>query len=138
MKAISVRQPWAKLIIQNEKTVEIRKLHTNYRGPLLIHAAVIVGKTEFIKANVDPNSREMYEQKAIIGIVDLKDVLSLTAALWEELREKHLLPGKWSRDEYKYAWILENPRPIKPIPYIGLPAIFSVKENVATQILKSL
>ena len=138
MKAISVKQPWAKLIIQNEKTVEIKKKYTDYRGPLLIQAAVIVGKVEFVKANVDPNSRGTYDQKAIIGIVDLKDIVKLTADLWEELRDKHLLPGEWSREEHKFAWILENPRPIKPIPYIGLPAIFSINEKVATQILKSL
>lgn len=99
MKAISVRQPWASLIIQNKKTVEIRKSQTNYRGPLLIHAAGILGKSEFMKANVDPNSIGLYEQKAIIGIVDLKDVVPLTNTLWEELREKHLLPGKWFRED---------------------------------------
>ena len=36
MKALSVDQPWASLIARGEKTIEIRKWTTTYRGPLLI------------------------------------------------------------------------------------------------------
>jgi ASCH domain len=39
MKALSVRQPWAWLIIAGHKDVENRSWTTTYRGPLLIHAA---------------------------------------------------------------------------------------------------
>ena len=41
MKALSIRQPWAWLIVQGIKDVENRTWRTAYRGPLLIHA----GKT---------------------------------------------------------------------------------------------
>jgi hypothetical protein len=41
MKAISIRQPWAWLIVQGYKDVENRTWATKYRGPILIHA----GKT---------------------------------------------------------------------------------------------
>lgn len=36
MKAISVRQPWASMIANGEKTIETRTWSTNYRGDLLI------------------------------------------------------------------------------------------------------
>lgn len=39
MKAISIRQPWAWLIVEGVKPVENRSWATRYRGPLLIHAA---------------------------------------------------------------------------------------------------
>ncbi len=39
MKALSVRQPWAWLIVQAHKDVENRPWQTSYRGPLLIHAS---------------------------------------------------------------------------------------------------
>ena len=39
MKALSVRQPWAHLIVTGIKRVENRFWETPYRGPLLIHAA---------------------------------------------------------------------------------------------------
>lgn len=39
MKAISLWQPWASLIVLGEKTIETRGWPTSYWGPLLIHAA---------------------------------------------------------------------------------------------------
>lgn len=39
MKAISIRQPWAHLILYAGKDVENRTWPTSYRGPILIHAA---------------------------------------------------------------------------------------------------
>lgn len=41
MKALSIRQPYAWLIVNGIKDVENRTWHTGYRGPVLIHA----GKT---------------------------------------------------------------------------------------------
>jgi hypothetical protein len=39
MKALSIRQPWAWLIVKGYKDVENRSWPTYHRGPLLIHAA---------------------------------------------------------------------------------------------------
>ena len=39
MKALTVKQPWATLILAGEKDVENRTRRTNYRGPLAIHVA---------------------------------------------------------------------------------------------------
>jgi ASCH domain-containing protein len=39
MKILSVRQPWASLIVSGAKDVENRTWSTRYRGPILIHAA---------------------------------------------------------------------------------------------------
>lgn len=38
MKALSIRQPWAWLIVNGIKPVENRTWHTPMRGPILIHA----------------------------------------------------------------------------------------------------
>lgn len=38
MKALSIRQPWASLIVDCGKDIENRTWSTNYRGPVLIHA----------------------------------------------------------------------------------------------------
>jgi hypothetical protein len=134
MKAISVRQPWAELIIQGKKTVEIRKLNTGYRGDLLIHAASIRGVAEFAKANINPKTKSSFDEQSFVGVVELKDIVCLNSKLWNELREQHLLPDKWLSDKYRFAWILDNPRRIKPIHYVGLPAIFSVSEKIVSSI----
>ena len=39
MKALSVRQPWAWLIVNGHKDIENRNWPTKFRGPILIHAS---------------------------------------------------------------------------------------------------
>lgn len=39
MKAITITEPWATLILIGEKTIETRSWQTSYRGPIAIHAA---------------------------------------------------------------------------------------------------
>lgn len=39
MKALTLTQPWATLIVLKEKRIETRSWGTRYRGPLAIHAA---------------------------------------------------------------------------------------------------
>lgn len=53
MKALTIWQPWAWLIVTGTKPVENRTWATDYRGPMLIHA----GKHQF-----DENCLEMLAQ----------------------------------------------------------------------------
>ncbi|WP_245839042.1 ASCH domain-containing protein [Yersinia kristensenii] len=39
MKALSIRQPWAWLIVNGYKDIENRTWNTKCRGPVLIHAS---------------------------------------------------------------------------------------------------
>jgi len=39
MKALSMHQPWAQMILDGVKTIETRKWSTNYRGEILICAS---------------------------------------------------------------------------------------------------
>jgi hypothetical protein len=39
MKALSVRQPWAWLLVHGPKDIENRNWYTNYRGWVMIHAS---------------------------------------------------------------------------------------------------
>ncbi len=39
MKAISLLQPWATLVMMGVKTIETRNLGTKYQGPILMHAS---------------------------------------------------------------------------------------------------
>ncbi len=41
MKALSLKQPWAELVLQGKKKIEIRKWNTNFRGEFLLHASKI-------------------------------------------------------------------------------------------------
>lgn len=44
---ISIRQPWAWLIVHDKKRIENRTWRTNYRGPVLIHASSGLTKVEY-------------------------------------------------------------------------------------------
>jgi len=46
MKALSVHQPYAHLIVRGDKDVENRSWATSYRGPLLIHAGLKVERDD--------------------------------------------------------------------------------------------
>ncbi len=44
MKAISIHQPWADLIVFGHKDIENRSWTTRYRGRMLIHAGLTVDR----------------------------------------------------------------------------------------------
>ena len=39
MKVISIKEPWATLILEGKKTIETRTWKTNHRGKILLHAS---------------------------------------------------------------------------------------------------
>lgn len=47
MKALSIRQPWAWLIVNGHKDIENRTWPTQRRGPILIHAGKAMTQTEY-------------------------------------------------------------------------------------------
>lgn len=47
MKALSIRQPWAWLIVNGHKDIENRTWSTNYRGHVLIHASKGMTRAEY-------------------------------------------------------------------------------------------
>lgn len=55
MKALSIRQPWAWLIVNGYKDIENRSWRTNYRGPVLIHAS-----------SRKPTKTEVFEARKIL------------------------------------------------------------------------
>lgn len=50
MKALSIRQPWAWLILHAGKDVENRNWPTQFRGPCLIHASKGITRDEYADA----------------------------------------------------------------------------------------
>ena len=44
MKALSLKQPWAELIVSGRKKIEIRSWNTKFRGEFLIHSSKIPDK----------------------------------------------------------------------------------------------
>jgi hypothetical protein len=60
MKALSIRQPWAWLIVNGHKDVENRTWTHSYRGPILVHAGKGMTRDEYdscdnLVAHIDPS-----------------------------------------------------------------------------------
>ena len=71
MKCLSVCQPFAELIIEGKKTIELRKWNTKFRGEFLVHAAKKILKEDCKRMKI---SSKTLTTGAIIGKVNLADV----------------------------------------------------------------
>lgn len=47
MRTLSIRQPWAWLIVNGHKPVENRDWATSFRGPVLIHAGLTMARSYY-------------------------------------------------------------------------------------------
>jgi hypothetical protein len=123
IRAISLWQPWASLVVIGAKTWETRSWDTSYHGPLAIHAAkrwtpaqrVLVGQEPFKSALMAAGIYELPLGK-ILGKVDLlctgeivehgKIWYAFSGNTWL-VNEPELSFGDFSPG--RYAWELRNP-----------------------------
>ena len=121
MKTLSIRQPWADLIIQGRKTLELRTWTVKYRGPLAIHASLTVERDACLAHGLDP---DMVTTGAVIGIVDLAAIEGLDAASYSARKAEHLADNAWDGGPL-YGWRLANPRALtEPMPLRGRMGLF--------------
>jgi hypothetical protein len=123
--ALSIRQPWASLILLAGKNIENRKWKTRVRGPILIHAAKGMTRREYLDAmdfaytnNLGRirhliDSFEPYNLPlgGIIGSVNLTDCVYQSHSPWFQ---------------GPYGFVLCDPRPLPFIPFTGQLGFFDV------------
>ena len=106
MKVLTIKQPWATLIMQGNKRFEFRSWQTKYRGELLIHAGKGIDK-EAVKRLANYLPQELPQGK-ILGKVTLVDCIKITPEFKEELlKENNEIYTKSSFHE-NYGWQLED------------------------------
>lgn len=104
MKALTIKEPWATLIIDGYKEYEFRSWKTNYRGKILIHAGKSLEKNQAKKFK-EYNLK--YSCGEIIGEADLVDCIKVTEQFDNELKKKNSLVYRNNHID-NYAWKLEN------------------------------
>jgi hypothetical protein len=88
MKCISIRQPWAWLIIHAGKDIENRDWVCGYRGPLLIHASKSRNKSDIEQATYFAGLQgatipsDALEFGGIIGKVEMVDCVTASDSPW--------------------------------------------------------
>jgi len=134
MKAISLWQPWASLVVIGAKTWETRSWDTNYRGPLAIHAAKrwtpaqrdLIAQEPFKLALTTAGIYELPLGK-VVGKVELTFTTQSPAngMIWLPHMDKPFVMhepeqsfGDFSKG--RFAWLLENPECLgAPVPERG-------------------
>lgn len=131
MKALSIRQPWAWLVVTGHKDIENREWSTNVRGRVLVHASKSMTRAEYkecedvvldvrIARGVGGRPSHLplpqpldLVRGGIIGTVEIVDCVQQSASPW--------FFGS-------YGFVLRNARPMRFIPYRGRLGFFDVPE----------
>lgn len=101
MKVISIKQPWASLIIEGYKEYEFRTWKTKYRGKILIHASKTIDKKSFDKFK-DYNIKE-YPLGKIIGESYITDCIEVNDEFKNDLIKKDkIVYGTINAGEYAF------------------------------------
>ncbi|MBQ9834324.1 MAG: ASCH domain-containing protein [Bacilli bacterium] len=104
MKALTIKNPWASLIINGYKEYEFRTWKTNYRGKILIHAGL--GMESSYAKKVEDYALT-YQKGAIIGEAVLDDCILVDENFNQELYLKN--PLVYGNNHVGvYAWKLSN------------------------------
>ncbi len=125
MKALSIRQPWAWLIVHGGKDIENRSWRTKFRGRFLVHAAQGMTRREWSDAVVFCNEHRLplpphfskLQRGGIIGSVELVDSLDTSDSPWY-MGEK--------------AFVLRDPKPLSFTAFKGRLNFFEVPDELVT------
>ena len=121
MKALTICQPYAELILRGDKPVENRKWYCHYRGPLLIHA----GKSRDWLGTWREEIPDLVFG-AIVGIVTV-----VHCGKPHRVRAEFPTIAENEHIEGPYCIVLDAPRRlVEPIPYRGQQGLFNVPDEV--------
>lgn len=128
MKAITIRQPWAELIVSGRRIYEIRSWKIECPQRLLVHSGKRIDAEACKRLQIDPNRLHVGE---ILGVVCVVECKRFTRESWKASRTDHL---EWlDYDESMYGWFLREPRAFeKPIPWRGSLGLFEVPNEEIT------
>lgn len=104
MKVLSIKEPWASLIVNGYKKYEFRTWNSKYRGKFYIQASLkpdLKNLDRFKDFNLDYSSGE------IIGEAEIYDVIKCNKEFVDKLRKDNKLVYDTS-DYDSYAFALKN------------------------------
>ncbi len=121
MRAISIKQPWATLIVKGIKNVENRSWTSAYRGELVIHASksgtdadMEAGRRLCSELGVEFPAE--FPTGGFVGVVDLAGVITTGMVSITTDHPTFKITDARGYTEQEFGWILENPR---TIPFVA-------------------
>ena len=128
--AISVRQPWAALLVAGFKSIEVRKWLTHRRGKVLIHAAKLIDdRPEGWARIATPELKQAAELRGgIIGVGELAECrLYNSPATFASDTERHMNAPEWFVPPRLFGFVFRDIRPVNFYPYSGQTMFFGVR-----------
>ena len=119
MKVLSIKDPWASLIMNGTKKIETRSWKTKYRGEIYIHASS--SKAKITKPEVYELIKDMnFKCGYIICKCNLVDCIYMTDEYVNDMKTNHYEEYICGHYEVgRYAWIVEDVKVIEPIEAKG-------------------
>jgi hypothetical protein len=130
--ALSIKQPWATLLLYGLKTIEVRSWPTARRGRVWIHAARISDTHEaawnLLPVELRKAARLM---GGLLGTCEITDCVTYSSQkAFAADRSRHLNGPDWFRPPVLYGFTMANPVPMPFRPYPGWVRFFPVKDQV--------
>ncbi len=118
MKVLTIKQPFATLIVEGYKKYEFRSWKTSFRGEIYIHAGKSIDQ-EAMNRVKDLNLS--YPTGCIIGKVKIVDCVKVEEKLRKELLKENekVYYNLKTPKEKRYGFKLEEFKKIRPIPAKG-------------------
>ena len=125
LRALTVKQPWAWAILHAGKNIENRSWENQYTiGTIAIHAGLGRGDLDLLPPRVRCPTEEELVHGAIVGVVDVVDVVKRHRSKW------FIGP---------LGWVLKNPRPLRrPIRCGGKLGLWVVPSAIERRIWRGL
>jgi hypothetical protein len=119
MRALSIRQPWAWLIVNGHKPIENRDWATAYRGEFLIHASKTCTQKYFAEVVAQVEQQfgivvpcfEVLERGGVVGVAEIVDCVTASDLPW--------FTGE-------FGFVLANARSLPFLPFKGALSFFDV------------
>lgn len=112
-KALTVKQPYADYLIDNEKKIEVRSRNTSYRGDLMICSAS------------SPTIPGM-ESGVTLGLIELYDVKPIKDFTPDDWEKTKIPKEKREKITKGYGWLMRNARPVVHKPVKGQLGIYNL------------
>jgi hypothetical protein len=126
--ALSIKQPWAALLVHGQKTIEVRRWCTARRGRLLIHAARIPDERPEAWSRITDDLRATAALVGgVVGAAELTDCRAYRSrAAFAADCGGHLNEPSWFEQPVMYGFVFRNPEILAFRPLAGWVRFFAV------------
>lgn len=128
-RMLTLRQPWAWLVVFGGKDVENRSWEVSYRGPILIHAGKEMTRREYRAAHeyawqrcgIEVPGADALDFGGVIGIATLADIIRPDAVdpATRARRRWHMTEGEALNGKPQFGWLLKDISPVEFVPCQG-------------------